>query len=73
MRDLTTWTVLQSENPNRLELRCNALPVALITSGCVLFSAHLLAGPERAWRGAHALALFSSDPHDLALFSPDPS
>ena len=38
--DLTTWTVLQNDDPNHLGLRCNAFPgrqMALITSGCVPF------------------------------------
>ena len=37
VRDLTTWTILQNDDPNHLGMRCNALPghqMALITSVC---------------------------------------
>ena len=40
VRGLTTWTALQNDDPNHLELRFNALPehqMALVTSGCVPF------------------------------------
>ena len=42
VRPPTTWTTIQNDDPNHLGLRCNAFPahqMALITSGCVPFSA----------------------------------
>ena len=38
VRDLTTWTILQNDDPNHLGMRCTALPetqMALIISVCV--------------------------------------
>ena len=52
VRDLTTWTVLQNDNPNHLGLRCNALPehqMALITSDCAPSAS---ARPSRRSRAA---------------------
>ena len=40
VRDSTTWTILQQDGPNHLELRYNALfehQMALITSDCAIF------------------------------------
>ena len=47
VRDLTTWTILQNDDPNHLGMRCNALPghkMAPITSGCVPSGAGFLPG-----------------------------
>ena len=75
---LTTWTILQKDDPDHLGMRCNALPehqMALITSGCApssfdchwvtLYVEHNVTREEKPYIAAEGRVNENREEHDV--------